>query len=94
MPFRLLSKYEVLRMSYCCAILLHRRESIDLLTESMLGLMELLELRRLLSRCSLGSETSRPLCRPKQFRISVKLTTPFRRPEMGVLCNVDEEALG
>jgi len=61
----------------------HRRMSILVpLMESMLGRMELLELRRLRSRWSLGLKGFRPDWRPKRFRISVKETTPVSRPEI------------
>jgi hypothetical protein len=48
----------------------------------MLGLMELLELRRLRSRWSLGLSGFRPDCRPKRLRISVNEITPVKRPEI------------
>jgi len=68
--------------------------SIDLRTESILGLTELLDERRLLERCSLGLEIWRPLCLPKQFRMSVRLMTPVKRPEMGVCCKDEAVTAG
>ena len=49
---------------------------------SILGLSELLELLRLLARCSLGLKGCSPLCLAKRFRISVREMTPVRRPEI------------
>lgn len=50
--------------------------------ESMLGLMELLELRRRLSRCSFGFMGWSPDCRANRLRMSVSETTPVNRPEI------------
>lgn len=50
--------------------------------ESMLGLIELLELRLLLSRWSLGLRGLRPDCRAKRLRMSVSDTTPVSLPEI------------
>lgn len=55
---------------------------LEPLTESILGRIELLELRRLRSRWSLGLSGFNPDWRPKRFRISVRETTPVSRPEI------------
>ena len=55
---------------------------LEPLAESMLGLTELLELRRLRSRWSLGLNGLRPDWRPKRFKMSVRETTPVKRPEI------------
>jgi len=54
--------------------MLARDESID-------GRTELLELRRLLARCSLGSDGLRPVDLANKLRMSVNVTTPVKRPE-------------
>lgn len=48
----------------------------------MLGLIELLELLRRLSRWSFGLNGCNPLCLAKRFRISVREMTPVKRPEI------------
>lgn len=55
---------------------------LDPLAESILGLIELLELRRLRSLWSLGLKGFNPDWRPKRFKMSVRETTPVRRPEI------------
>lgn len=47
----------------------------------MLGRTELLELLRLLSLESEGRRGCSPDCRAKRLRMSVKETTPVKRPE-------------
>jgi len=48
----------------------------------MLGLMELLELLRLLARDSLGLKGLRPDVRANRLRTSDKEITPIKRPDM------------
>jgi hypothetical protein len=48
----------------------------------MLGLMELLELRRLRSLWSFGLKGLRPDWRAKRFRMSDREITPVKRPEI------------
>lgn len=48
---------------------------------SMLGRTELLELLRRLARCSPGSDGFRPDDLAKRLRMSVRDTTPLKRPE-------------
>lgn len=45
------------------------------------GRTELLELLRLLARCSLGSVGLKPVVLANKLRISVRVTTPMRRPD-------------
>lgn len=62
----------------------------------MLGRTELLELLRLRARCSPGSDGRRPDDRANKLRMSVRETTPVRRPDIwapgsadaGTLCCV------
>lgn len=56
--------------------------TLEPLAESMLGLIELLELRRLRERWSFGLRGCRPDWRAKRFKISVNEMTPVRRPEI------------
>lgn len=51
------------------------------LVKSKLGRMELLELRRRLARCSLGSPGFKPVVLAKMLRTSVNDTTPVSFPE-------------
>lgn len=51
------------------------------LVKSMLGRMELLELRRRLARCSLGSPGFKPVVLAKILSTSVKEMTPVSFPE-------------
>lgn len=55
--------------------------TLEPLIDSMLGLTELLELRRLRSRESLGRRGLRPDWRANRLRTSVNEMTPVRRPE-------------
>lgn len=48
---------------------------------SRLGRTDELELRRLLARCSDGSDGRRPLDLAKRFKMSVMDTTPVSRPD-------------
>ncbi|KAK5625486.1 hypothetical protein RRF57_001202 [Xylaria bambusicola] len=57
--------------------------------ESRDGRIELLELRRLLARCSLGSVGLRPVDLANKLRMSVSVTTPVRRPERWEPGNAD-----
>src|SRR5512140_2493890 len=59
----------------------HLRMSTLVLFMSRLGRTELLELRLLRARCSDGSEGRRPLDFANRLRMSVRDTTPVRRPE-------------
>lgn len=59
----------------------HLRKSMLAREPSMLGRTELLELLRRLARCSPGSEGFMPDDLAKRLRISVRETTPVRRPE-------------
>lgn len=62
---------------------LHRRISmLDPLFPSILGLTELLELRRRRRRSSDGSNGFRPDCLANKLSMSVSDTTPVRRPEI------------
>jgi hypothetical protein len=63
-------------------------------TESMLGLKELLELRRLRSLWLLGLSGLSPDCRAKRFRMSVKETTPVKRPEIRLPGSAAAETAG
>jgi hypothetical protein len=67
---------------------------LESLTESRLGLMELLELRRRRARCSFGLEGFRPDCRAKRLRISVKDMTPVNRPDIRAPGRADAETAG
>ena len=55
---------------------------LDRLVESMLGLIEELELRLRRERLSLGLNGFRPDCRANRFKTSVKEITPVNRPEI------------
>lgn len=59
----------------------YRRESMLGRPESRLGRTELLELLRLLARCSLGSDGFRPDDLANRLRMSVSDTTPDSRPD-------------
>jgi len=59
--------------------------------ESILGLIELLELLRLLSRWSFGLSGFKPDCRANRLRTSVREITPVRRPEMRAPGSADAE---
>lgn len=62
--------------------------------ESMLGLIEELELRRRRDRLSLGLKGLRPDWRAKRFRISVSEMTPVNRPEIRAPGRADAETAG
>lgn len=55
---------------------------LEFRAESKLGLTELLELRLLLARCSLGSVGFRPDCLANRFKTSVREMTPVNFPEI------------
>jgi len=57
---------------------------LDPLPKSMLGLNELLELRRRRCLWPLGSDGCSPECRANRFKMSVKDITPVSRPDMPV----------
>ena len=72
-----------------------RRSMLDRLAESMLGLIEELELRLRRERLSLGLKGLRPDWRANRFRMSVNEMTPVNRPEIRAPGREDAEtALG
>lgn len=82
-------------ISNCLLLNVHLLElMLELLTESMLGRTDMLELLLLLRLCSFGSEGWRPDWRAKRFRTSVKEMTPVSFPEILAPGRADAETEG
>lgn len=70
------------------------RSMLEFRPESMLGLIELLELRRRCDLWSLGLKGCSPVWSAKRLRISVREMTPVRRPEIRAPGNAAAETAG
>lgn len=77
---KLLDRFNVCLFPCCRAHLL--ASMLFPLNESMLALMELVELLRRLSRCAEGSMGLRPVALAKRLRMSVRDMTPVSLPDM------------